>query len=809
MKSKGLLLAMGLLAVSQGAEARMQLHDEIGEPDFSEVNGSRYMGAACDWISVRMEGFETWEMPSAVNSGKKSILIRREVDRIRDGHGKVITDVNLQGELVVKLYRWDGSDGRVIGRVAVTNRWNYHQDQRVTLDLSTLEPDGYVITAELPPFIGVYGYGVDTNHTGSGQFGIQQVTGRNVMRFGVFKDLSACGGLFGVGNMMAHHGWANRGFSIKGLLEIKRDFNPVSVWLGDPFHNAILGAYSHEGGWIDQKPPAERAKNEEGLVNPIGGMLDVWSPAGKKELDRRAESTGKRLARQPMVISANLNGEANHLNRGSVCTSKYADADFRAFCRKRYGGDLEKANKAWNRSYASWEDVRQPIHIDVEISNDAAKAKGEASTDWFSNSGRVTGQLVRHLNDPKNVEMAMDWYRWRSKSTYEAQVRFVEIAHKYDRKTKYITNYCWPTLFQHLVTPSLRKMDGGGLDAQYICHFPRTPGSDDQMLDGYEMVESVLKGKPVYAYETYVQPDWPKEAAALQNWALVAHGVSVNHLECWKAYADRGPSVFKNGPKAWTRPEGQCMMLFCVDTDGTRLPPFYGIQRSAREIAAFHEKYNGNSLQRIRGRVAYYLSDETSMYIMLSTGDRPYDSRKLCTPRHVISSRLRLAGVRLEYLDDTTVVTELTKRDYDTVVMPPTPRMIPEAAAALARFEKEGGKIIRLEDGLEEDFFTKHPEVARRAWWKSEKDTLGETFPTDIGKDKAVWYKDVEVVVRNQKGTNRKFVFVLNRRDLAARGTLTGPDFPKGTTFVNALTGEKTGVTFDLPGYGYRVLIQD
>ena len=125
------------------------------------------------------------------------------------------------------------------------------------------------------------------------------------------------------------------------------------------------------------------------------------------------------------------------------------------------------------------------------------------------------------------------------------------------------------------------------------------------------------------------------------------------------------------------------------------------------------------------------------------------------------------------------------------------------------RFEKEGGKIIRLEDGWEEDFFTKHPEVARRAWWTSEKDTLGETFPTDIGKDRTAWYKDVEVVVRNQKGTNRKFVFVLNRRDLAARGTLTGPDFPKGTTFVNALTGEKTGVTFDLPGYGYRILIQD
>ena len=64
---------------------------------------------------------------------------------------------------------------------------------------------------------------------------------------------------------------------------------------------------------------------------------------------------------------------------------------------------------------------------------------------------------------------------------------------------------------------------------------------------------------------------------------------------------------------------------------------------------------------------------------------------------------------------------------------------------------------------------------------------------------------DVEVVVRTQAKTGRRFVFVLNR-GAATKGSLAGRDFPSGTSFVDAISGGPAANGFSLGAFGYRVL---
>jgi hypothetical protein len=176
------------------------------------------------------------------------------------------------------------------------------------------------------------------------------------------------------------------------------------------------------------------------------------------------------------------------------------------------------------------------------------------------------------------------------------------------------------------------------------------------------------------------------------------------------------------------------------------------------------------------------------MYTLLKTGDRPYLDSKLCHSRNRIANGLRIGGARIEYLDDETVG-ELTRKDYDAVVMPPTPYIAEAPAARLDAFEKEGGKVIRLDDWTK-DFFEKYPEVPRSAYWAAREEGA-----------------DVEVVVRTQKGTGRRFLFVLNRSGAATDGRLAGTDFADNARFADAITGAEVGNGFSLSPYGYRVLI--
>ena len=508
------------------------------------------------------------------------------------------------------------------------------------------------------------------------------------------------------------------------------------------------------------------------------------------------------------MASLAINGEVPYFNRRTpCCPSKWADADFRAFCRSRYKGDLAAANRYWGRNYGSWDEVTQPVYEVPSATNVIVKTDG-AAIDWTANLGNISKEYKEHLRKPEVVPFAMDWYRWRAKTAVDVLVTYAQAAKKHDKKTIYTNQYCWPNIFTFVSLPAWRRLDAAGLDCQYLSRFPRVMGNDAQMIEILEQAESVMAplGKPVIGYEMYIQPTYTENAAACQNWALVAHGMSLNLVFGYKTHCDYadGQKLIREGQtRIWERPGWTRPMWGLIDLDGTKLPAYYGVKRSTDEIAAYHAKYDGFSVKRIRGRNAIYLSTDTASYMMLITGDQPYNS-PLCSARWELADGLRIAGARIEYFDDETIG-QVTKRDFDTLIIPPSPFIDAEAAKKIAAYEKEGGYVIRL-DGIKAaeydkpggvpvreydwtaEFFAKYPQVARSAWWRKE-----------TGKG------DVEVVVRRQDKTGRRFVFVMNRRDETTRGTLTGPDFAGVSTLTDINSGKDEGLSFELPSFGYRV----
>ena len=771
MKSNGAKL-VGLGLVAAGCLAAGAVEETV-------FNGMKYFGSPNDWISVRLQGYSAEELPAIYADGStRWIAVRHEVPDMKDvrGLGRGYPFI-LRGEITVKIRSWDGSFEAVVGSKQATN-WSYGQEMGFPLDTKDLKPGAYVVTAELPPHIRAEGVFNPTN-TGTGRIGMSMLYGRNAMRLAVFENVRP-ENIFGVGNGMVHMNWW-KGYDLANTLEA-RDLKPVLLGDGDAFHNALVGCPGSEGVFIDERGPT----NCPAINNPVAKMLDIFSEPGRAELRRRAEEMGRRLGRNAGVAAVKLGNESPFFNRGAVCPTEAADASFRGFCRARYNDDLAALKAAWGRNIGSWDDVRQPIYDSGEA--EVVEREGAAAVDWYANMGRMGKRLVKYLNEPENLAMAMDWYRWRTKESIRMYADYAAEAKKYDRKTVYSNNYCWPNFFAHLTLPTWRRLDGAMLDCQYVCTFPRTLGSNAEMIEILEMTESAMKDKAIIGREIYVQPHYPAEMVAMQNWAMVAHGVRANLVFGWKPYSDNGPRVFKDGPKAWLRPKDAKPMWMLIDTDGTRLPVYYGVKRSAEEIAAFHGKYNGVSIKRTRGRVAVYLSDETSMYTMLKTGDAPYADAVLCHTRDWLANELRLAGVRIEYLDDETVG-ELTRKDFDVVVIPPMPYVAEAPAAQLAAFEKAGGKVIRLA-GKDPELIGKHPELPRSAWFE----------PADGGK------LDVEVVVRTQRKTGRRFVFVLNRGK-ATEGVLSGTDFAGVGKLTDALTGETCGTSLSLGDYGYRILI--
>ena len=752
----------------------------------------------------------------------------RDVKRkivVRNTSGRSLT-----GTLRVFVDPWNRA-GRTLALEDRIEGWKPLEERAVELDIGSLPPDGYVAIASLEPHVD--GDGVfDTTKTGWGICGWSQLPKRNGMRFCVFGKDSPHD-LFGVGNgMIGHDGWW-AGNTMENAVRGK-SVHPVLLGEADPFKAAIIGAPNIRdtglgGGGGPMNPEAN---------NPVApNLVNAYSPAGRNLLRERAIAFGKEVADDPSVAGAKLENEGFFVNNGKFCPDKWADADFRAWVFSRYQGDLARLNAAWKTDIANWEQVVQPIS---SITNGTITKTGGAALDWTASMGLMTKDAQDRLaNMPA---YSLDWFRWRAYSVIRLYDNFIRDAHTVDGKTLYGNNYPWPNYFTHIIWPQWRTHDVVMLDLQYVCGFPRTLGTNEEMIDILEQAESITRGKhPIWGREIYFQPNYPGEVAALQNWAMVAHGMSVPMTFAWRPYADYKREIFKTGTKAWLRDDAPPMWLL-IDVDGSCVSGYAPNVRSTDEIAAFHRKYDGHSLRRITGDVALYLSTEESAYIMFETMDRPYNSPD-ARNRTAIAAALRYAGVRIEYFDDSTLG-EVMPDKFPVLIAPGEKVVSDETVALLKRYAERGGSLIAFNDFNSLDvnlnprsnpgtagwigdvrrrtfigkcerkpyntaeydrtlsqLLADNPCIPRHAWWENEEPRRGGEEKMLPGEGRPI----VEVVVREQSRTGLRFAFILNKGG-NGRGRLCGEDFA-GVRLTDALTGKVVPPTFDIQALGYRVLV--
>ena len=771
------------------------------------------------YLSLSVDGVPESDLPKFKHGyvGRKNIIVRNTSGRVLSGTLRVFVDPwNKAGSTLVMKARCE--------------EWMPREVKTVELDVSTLPPDGYVAIASLDPYVDADGV-FDTTKTGWGICGWSQLPKRNGMRFCVFGKESPHD-LFGVGNgMIGHDGWW-AGNTMENAVRGK-SVHPVLLGEADPFKAAIIGAPNIRdvglgGGGGPDNPEAN---------NPVApNLVNVYSPAGKKLLRERAVAFGKEVADDPSVAGVKLDNEGFFVNRGKFCPDKWADADFRAWAFRRYGGDLARLNAAWKTAIADWKDVVQPIS---SVTNGTVTKTGGEALDWTASMGLMTKDAKKRLAQMPGC--SLDWFRWRAFSVIRLYRDFIRDAHTVDDKTLYGNNYPWPNYFTHIIWPQWRTHDVVMLDLQYVCGFPRTLGTNEEMIDILEQAESVTRGeRPIWGREIYFQPSYPGEMAALQNWAMIAHGMKVPMTFAWRPYADYKREIFKTGVKSWQKGDAPPMWLL-IDVDGTCVSGYAPNVRSTDEIMAFHRKYDGHSLRRITGDVALYLSTEESTYIMFETMDRPYSSVD-SKNRTAIAAALRYGGARVEYFDDATLG-EVTPEKFPVLIASGEKVVSDEAVMRLKSYAERGGTLITFNDfnsldvnlnpkpnsgmaGWKGDvrhrtfkgksdckpyntaeydrtlaqFFADNPCIPRHAWWENEEPRRDGEENMLPGEGRPI----VEVVVREQAHTGQRFAFVLNKGGVGM-GRLCGDDF-ENMKLEDALTGESVPPAFELPAFGYRIL---
>ena len=623
----------------------------------------------------------------------------------------------LSGTLELFRGPWDHTGQRRLARIPLAR---FQSENPVTLPLETggLEPDAYVVHALLKRDGKVVmnsreAYAPETTIGGRTSNGMLRA--RSVIRFAVAPDHTPAT-LFGVGNGMLQtagsywKGYPIRDFAVAGDLGIicgrGRYKDPVPFLLaagGYPVHGM--------GPRVDGNPP-----EGSDFTNPAHPeWIDFYHPDGREFFRKRAEDMGRDFAANPFMASFQMSNESPYLNRGRLCPSKHADAAFRQWCRKRHG-KLATLNKRWNTTFRSWNDVEQLISARfLEIARDTPQPEGAAAIDWTASTGRFSAQVLDRMR--ANPGWAMDWLRWRTDSSLEMYAFFRRHARKHDKKTLYSTNLCWPSFWPQMFMRFTRRMDVTMLDCQYTSGFKRALGNPYEMIDILEMAESSAPQNPIWGIEIYVQPQFPPRFVALQNWGLVAHGMSNNLVFGWKPYSDHGPV---KGTRAWEKPGARPMWML-TDNDGTRLPHFNSYRKSLNEIHAYHRRFNGLTIKRSDTDTALYVSPDTGEYVIMETGNKPWGSAWQRT-RNNLAYLLRMNGVTADYVDSETLPDAPGK--YRKIVVPASKVLSQADAAKLATFTKRGGTLILAGiTGLVDPWLRPYENVGGPAWselnWKA------------------------------------------------------------------------------------------
>lgn len=673
------------------------------------TNATAFELRPAEWVRMHQASFASDVLPMWVTGDEQT----RTVELYSDSR------TPLAGIVTVWSGTWDKPAMQLLGKI---NASDLNSDDAVKLTFPTakLAPNAYVLTAdyhanEQTIFAGVDQFNADTKL--GGRISNSMMRSRMAMCFAMIPKYEPAK-IFGVGNgMLDTCGGHFGGYNIK-------DYH----WAGQLDYVCNRGRYNSQKGYLIAAGglPTHRmetaklyldASNNPDLQNPaVNRVLDLSNPKAYEQFLKQAHDIGIQNANNPQIASYQMANERPFYARDGLCPTDAADTDFRAYC-KRVHGDLATLNKRWGTSYATWDQIEQPLSASqLETVKNQEQLKGAAATAWTAVYGKMSQQVNALMQ--KIPGRGLDWYHWRTALSLKMYQDFREQAKKVDRKTLYSTNLCWPNFWPQMAMPFFRSMDVTMLDLEYSAGQKRGLGTPAEMMEIMEMFESNAPDKPIWGIEVYTQPQWPAESTALQNWGLLAHGMTNNLVFGWRPYSDHGRVV---GTKAWEKEDAR-PMWFLIDNDGTKLPSFDAVEKTKREIHTFHKQYDALSLRRLPAKMAIYLSDDMSEYLSYSTANKPYNTMHMHA-RNTLVYLMRMEGLRADILDSELLIQKLGQ--YDTLILPPTLLLSDADAKRIADFANEGGKLILAGmSGQLDPWLNKHPTLGGDAW-----QTLGWLAP--------------------------------------------------------------------------------
>ena len=618
--------------------------------------------------------------------------------------------VPLSGTVKVFVGPWDKPDARQLTEFEAADLRG-GQPRRIEFATRDLPPDAYLATVHYDEGENRILDGHKDFHPDEWIGGVtsrSQFSSRLAGRFVVASPKQPAE-LFGVGNGMLSYGAAGSWFS--------------GFRFDEYVHAGELGVICSRGGWNDDlcylhaaggmpihaMGPVADATSRPELGNPAHPeYVDVYNPEGLTAFKERAEQMGKAFAANPMIASFQLHNERPYIHDGKPCPSVHADNHFRTWCRERHG-DLAALNKRWGSAHEHWNQVEQLISASfVAAEKERAKQDGVAAIEWTGAFTSLPEAAWKRIRD--NPGWAMDWLRWRTETSLWAWETFMSHARRHDSRTLYGNNLPWPTFNAQVFMPLIRVSDAAMVDLMYTSGWPKSLGTPHEMLEILEMAESTQRGKPVLGAEIYVQPSWPAEFAGMQNWAMAAHGMTINLVFGWKPYSDHGAV---KETRAWEKEDAR-PMWFLIDRDGTKLPHYDHYRRTAAEIHDYHRRFDGHSVKRIATDVAFYVSHDTAEYIRLQTGDKPWGSPWVRTRNNLLYA-LRMEGVTVDFVDDVTLPEAAGA--FRTVIVPASYVLSQDAARRLADFARSGGTVVLAGiSGVVDPWLRTYANVGGPAW---------------------------------------------------------------------------------------------
>jgi len=623
----------------------------------------------------------------------------------------------LTGAATVFMGTWDAPDATKLAEFPAAEVQG-DQPRRLSFATKDLVPDAYLVMVRYREGETLVLDGAKDFHPTEsigGHSSLSQFTSRLVGRFAIGSPIPPAN-IFGVGNGMLSFGGGGNGFAGYRIEEYLHAGEIGVVCSRGPWNEDLC--YLHAAGGFPihaMGPHADQGGRPE-VGNPANpAYIDVYNPEGLAYFKEQAEEVGKVFAANPMVASFQLHNEQPYIHNGGACPSTYADAHFRHWCKDRHG-DLATLNDRWGTDYESWDQVEQVISARfVEEEKNRPKKEGAAAIEWTAAFRSLPETALKRFQDTPG--WAMDWLRWRGETSVWAWATFMEHARKYDTRTLYGNNLAWPTFFPQVFMPLIRVSDAVMVDQMYTSGWPLALGTPQEMLEILEMAESTEPGKPILGAEVYVQPSWPGEFAGMQNWAMVAHGMTINLVFGWKPYSDHGQV---EGARAWEKDNAR-PMWFLIDSDGTKLPHYEHYRRTVGEIERYHKRFDGHSIKRVATDAALYVSLDTAEYITLQTGEKPWGSPWVRTRNNLLYT-LRMEGITADFVDDATLPEKVGR--FNTIIVPASYVLSQEAAGRLESFAESGGTVVLAGiSGLVDPWLRPYENVGGPAWtelgWKA------------------------------------------------------------------------------------------